>query len=64
MKTALYFDPVHFASRIQAPVLAGTGFTGRIFPPGGIWTALDQISGAKEALPLIESQHDNCKGNP
>jgi len=59
MKTALYFDTVNFASRIHAPVLAGMGFIDTISPPAGIWTVLNQIKGAKEALPLIESEHDN-----
>ncbi len=59
MKTALYFDPVNFASRIKAPVLAGMGFIDTISPPAGIWTMLNQVHGAVEALPLIESEHDN-----
>ena len=59
MKTALYFDTVYFASRIQAPVMAGMGFIDTISPPAGVWTALNQIPGPKEALPLIESEHDN-----
>jgi cephalosporin-C deacetylase-like acetyl esterase len=59
MKTALYFDPVNFASRIKAPVLAGMGFIDTISPPAGVWTALNQIPGSKEPLPLIESEHDN-----
>ena len=59
MKTALYFDPVNFASRIKAPALAGMGFIDTISPPAGIWTALNQIPGPKEPLPLIESEHDN-----
>jgi hypothetical protein len=28
-------------------------------PPAGIWTMLNQISGPVEALPMIESEHDN-----
>jgi cephalosporin-C deacetylase len=59
MKTALYFDPVNFAARIKAPVMAGIGFIDTISPPAGIWTALNQISGPVEPLPLIESEHDN-----
>ena len=59
MKTALYFDPVNFASRIKGPVMAGMGFIDTISPPAGIWTALNQIPGPKEPLPLIESEHDN-----
>lgn len=59
MKTALYFDPVNFASRIRAPVMAGMGFIDTVSPPAGIWTTLNQISGPTEPLPLIESEHDN-----
>ena len=59
MKTALYFDTVNFASRIKAPVMAGMGFIDTISPPAGVWTALNQIAGPKEPLPMIESEHDN-----
>ena len=59
MKTALYFDTVNFASRIKAPVMAGMGFIDTISPPAGVWTALNQIPGPKEPLPMIESEHDN-----
>ena len=59
MKTALYFDTVNFASHIKSPVFAGMGFIDTISPPAGVWTALNQISGPKEVLPMIESEHDN-----
>jgi len=59
MKTALYFDTVNFASNIKAPVMAGMGFIDTISPPAGGWTALNQIRGPKEPLPLIEGEHDN-----
>ena len=59
MHTALYFDPVNFASRITAPVMAGMGFIDTIAPPAGIWTALNQIHSPKEPLPMIWSEHDN-----
>ena len=59
MKTALYFDPVNFASHIKAPVMAGMGFIDTIAPPAGIWTALNQIPGPKEVVPMIQSEHDN-----
>lgn len=59
METALYFDPVNFASRIKAPVMAGMGFIDTVSPPAGIWTVLNQIHGPTEPLPLIESEHDN-----
>jgi len=59
MKTALYFDTVNFASRIKAPVMAGFGFIDTVSPPAGVWTMLNQISGPKEAIPVIDSEHDN-----
>ena len=59
MQTALYFDTVNFAHRIQAPVLAALGFIDTIAPPVGIWTALNQIPGPKEVIPMIESDHNN-----
>jgi cephalosporin-C deacetylase len=59
METALYFDTVNFAHRIKAPVLAAMGFIDTIAPPAGIWTAIDQIPGPKEAVPMIESDHNN-----
>lgn len=57
--TALYFDTVNFASRIQAPVLAGVGFLDETSPPVGIFTALAQIPGAKEPVPMVESDHNH-----
>jgi len=59
MNTALYFDTVNFASRIRAPVIAAMGFIDTVSPPAGIWTALNQIPGAKEPVPMIESEHNN-----
>mgnify|MGYP001598863263 FL=1 len=35
------------------------GFIDTISPPAGVWTALNQIPGPVEALPMIESEHDN-----
>jgi cephalosporin-C deacetylase len=59
MKTAPYFDTVNFASRIQAPVLAAIGYIDVVCPPVGIWTAVNQIPGAKEVIPMVESDHNN-----
>jgi cephalosporin-C deacetylase-like acetyl esterase len=59
MATAPYFDVVSFASRIKAPVLAAMGFIDTTSPPAGIWTALNQIPGPKEAVPMIESDHND-----
>jgi cephalosporin-C deacetylase-like acetyl esterase len=59
METALYFDTVNFASRIKAPVLAAMGFIDIVVPPVGVWIAFDQIAGPKEAIPMVDSNHNN-----
>ncbi len=59
MNTSLYFDPVNFASRIKAPVMAAMGFIDTTSPPAGVWTELNQITVPKEPLPMIESEHNN-----
>jgi cephalosporin-C deacetylase-like acetyl esterase len=59
MATALYFDPVNFASRIKATCLVSMGFVDETAPPVGIWTAFNQIPGPKEAVPLVDSPHNN-----
>jgi hypothetical protein len=59
MATALYFDTVNFAPRIRAPVVAALGFIDTIAPPAGIWTAINQIPGAKEVIAMVESDHNN-----
>jgi cephalosporin-C deacetylase-like acetyl esterase len=59
MKTSLYFDPVNFASRIKAPVLAAMGFIDTTSPPAGVFTELNRIEVPKEPLPMIESEHNN-----
>jgi len=59
MGTALYFDPVNFASRIRATSLVAMGFVDTTAPPVGIWIAFNQIRGPKEAAPMIDSPHNN-----
>jgi cephalosporin-C deacetylase-like acetyl esterase len=59
MTNALYFDTVNFAPRITAPVMAGIGFIDTTSPPAGIWTMLNQVHAPVEALPMIDSEHDN-----
>jgi cephalosporin-C deacetylase len=59
MQTALYFDAVNFASLIKVPSLVAMGFVDTTAPPVGVWTAFNQISGPKEAVPMIDSPHNN-----
>lgn len=57
--TALYFDPVNFASRIKATCLVAMGFVDETAPPVGIWIAFNQIPGPKKAAPMVDSPHNN-----
>ena len=57
METALYFDIVNFAPRIQAPVLVSMGFIDTTSPPAGIWTVLNQIPGPTEVVTMTELDH-------
>lgn len=59
METALYFDTVNFAARIKAKCLVSMGFVDTTAVPAGIWTAFNQIRSPKEAVPLIDSPHNN-----
>jgi cephalosporin-C deacetylase len=59
MRTALYFDTVNFAPRITAATLMAMGFIDTTAPPAGLWTELDEIPAPKEAVPMIESAHNN-----
>ncbi len=59
LRTGLYFDTVNCAPRIRAPVLVAMGFIDPTAPPAGIWTAFNRIPGRKEAVPMVDSSHNN-----
>ncbi len=59
LHTAAYFDTVNFAPHITAPTLIAMGFIDTTAPPAGLWTELDEIPAAKEAVPMIDSAHNN-----
>ncbi|MGH7997268.1 MAG: acetylxylan esterase [Opitutaceae bacterium] len=59
MRTARYFDTVNFAPHITAPALIAMGFIDTTAPPAGVWTVINRIPGAKEAVPMIDSDHNN-----
>ena len=59
MRTALYFDTINFAPHITAATLIAMGFIDTTAPPAGIWTELNEIPAPKEAVPMIESEHNN-----
>jgi len=58
-ETALYFDPVNFAPRIKARCMVAMGFVDEVAAPAGIWTAFNLISSPKEAVPMVDSPHNN-----
>lgn len=59
METALYFDAVNFAPRIQATSLVAMGYVDTLSAPAGIWTAFNQIPAPKEAVPMVDSPHNH-----
>jgi cephalosporin-C deacetylase len=59
LKTARYFDVAHFASGIRAPSLVSMGFIDEITTPASIWSAFNQITGPKEAVPLAVAHHNH-----
>ena len=59
MRTALYFDTVNCAPHIRVPALVALGFVDDIAPPVGIWSAFNQIRAPKQAVPMIDSPHNN-----
>jgi cephalosporin-C deacetylase len=59
METAPYFDVVNFASRIRVPTMVAMGFLDKVAPSIGIWTAFNQITGPKEAVPLTNAPHNH-----
>lgn len=59
MATALYFDTVNLASRIRVPTVVALGFLDTIAPPAGIWAMLNELRGPREAIPMIEADHNN-----
>jgi cephalosporin-C deacetylase-like acetyl esterase/lysophospholipase L1-like esterase len=59
MRTALYFDTVNCAMHIKAPSMVAMGFVDTTAPPAGIWTAFNQIHAPKQAVPMIDSPHNN-----
>ena len=59
LHTAAYFDTVNFAPHITAPTLLAMGFIDTTAPPAGLWTELNEIPAPKEAVPMIDSAHNN-----
>ncbi|AHG93722.1 Acetyl xylan esterase (plasmid) [Gemmatirosa kalamazoonensis] len=59
LTTARYFDTANFAPRITARSLVAMGFIDEIAAPAGIWSVFNGIEGPKEAVPMVDSPHNN-----
>jgi cephalosporin-C deacetylase-like acetyl esterase len=57
MEVGAYFDTINFADRIKAPLLMAIGYIDGTCPPSGLWSVFHQVTGAKEAFPMVESDH-------
>ena len=58
-ETARYFDTANFADHIMARSLVAMGFIDDVATPAGIWSVFNGIKGAKEAVPMVDSPHNN-----
>ena len=63
LETGRYFDPVNFAPHIRAAALVAMGFFDETSPPAGVWSALNLMTGPKEAVPMINSGHQDANGS-
>ena len=63
LETGRYFDPVNFADKIKVPALVAMGFFDETSPPTGVWTAMNQMKGPVEAVPMINSGHQETNGS-
>ncbi len=59
LATARYFDTANFADRITARSLVAMGFIDDVAAPAGIWSVFNGIKGPKEAIPMVNSPHNN-----
>jgi cephalosporin-C deacetylase-like acetyl esterase len=59
MQAGQYFDPVNFASKIKAKSVVAFGLIDTTSPPAGVFTAFNQIPAPKEAIPMVESDHNH-----
>jgi cephalosporin-C deacetylase-like acetyl esterase len=57
LETARYFDGVNFAARIHCPTLVGMGLLDSTSPPSGVFSACNQLRGAKELVVMPDADH-------
>jgi Acetyl esterase (deacetylase) len=59
LETARYFDTANFADHVTARSLVAMGFIDDVATPAGIWSVFNGIRGPKEAVPMVDSPHNN-----
>lgn len=59
VETARYFDTMNFAPAVKAKSSVAFGFIDTTSPPYGILAAFNQIKGPKEAVPMVDSDHNH-----
>ncbi len=61
-KAARYFDIVHFAPRVKAPVLVSAGLADESCPPAGIAAMSNLLGGSKEVIFMPGANHKGDGG--
>jgi cephalosporin-C deacetylase-like acetyl esterase len=59
VEAARYFDIVNFAPSIRAASLIALGYLDTVSTPVGVFAAFNQIKGPKEAVAMVESDHNH-----
>ena len=59
MQTSRYYDALNFVPRIRCPVLLGVGFIDTLVPPPGVFVAFNQLTGARQIVPMPLADHSN-----
>ena len=57
METSRYYDTANLAARIKCPALVALGLIDETCPPSGVFSAFNQMQGPKEAVVMVNSDH-------
>ncbi|WP_161967206.1 acetylxylan esterase [Fimbriiglobus ruber] len=63
LKTGQYYDAANFARRFKGPALVSMGLIDETCPPTGVYAALNQVQGPREAVVLVNSDHQGRNGS-
>jgi cephalosporin-C deacetylase-like acetyl esterase len=58
-QAARYYDVSNFAPRVHCPVLIGVGLIDIVVPCPGVYATYNQLSAAKEIVPMPDADHTN-----